>query len=1718
MRIFIVHLVILGAITCLALEAAMAAPFTFTATGSMATPRYDHTVTLLPNAKVLVTGGTTSSGATLASSELYDPATGSWSATGGMATGRSEHTATLLPNGKVLVTGGYDGTASLATAELYDPATGSWSATGNMTTARHLHTATLLPNGKVLVTGGFNGSVSLAGAELYDPASGTWTATGGLATGRYSHTATLLPPNGNGKVLVLVTGGSTGGATLASSELYDPLTGSWSATGSMVTPRYFHTATLLPSGKVLVAGGFRGAYLASAELYDPATGIWSATGGMAAARDEQTATLLPSGKVLVTGGSGTTGDSTLTSAELYDPVGGNWSATGSMATERYIHTATLLPNGKVLVTGGTGSATLASSELYDSANGTWTATGNLSVARDFHSATLLPSGKVLVAGGQISGSNAVNSAERYDPAAGTWGATGNMTSARAQHTATLLHTGVVLVTGGYDPTIHAVPTAELYDPVAGSWTSTGSPATGRWNHTATLLANGKVLVCGGVNNTDGVLATAELYDPATGLWTATGSLATGRENHTATLLQGGQVLVSSGYGRNTNNTNSTIASSELYDPATGNWTTKGSLITARFTHTATLLPNGKVLVAGGDDNNFSPLASAELYDPASGNWSATANMTTARAYHTATLLSNGEVLVSAGGSAGLPSTYPGSSELYDPAAGSWTTSASLATKREAHTATMLTNGRVLVAGGYPNTTSAEIYDTGLGFTRPDWQPQITTATSPLQSGASLALTGSRFKGVSQASSGTTQDSSSNYPIVQLRSIDGSQLRFLPVAPAAGWSDTAFASTAVTGYPFGPALVTVFTNGIPSDAMYLVVTDVPPSSLNYSANPATYTKGTAISNNTPSSGGGAVDSYSISPALPSGLSFSISTGVISGTPTVVSPAADYTVTATNTGGSAIATVNIRVNDIPPSTLAYSTNPATYTKGTAITNNTPSSSGGAVVSYSVLPALPAGLSLDTGTGIISGTPTAVAAATDYTVTATNSGGFTTVKVNITVKDVPPTALTYSANPAVYTKTVTITNNIPSNGGGAVVSYSVLPALPAGLSLSTSTGIISGTPTALSAAANYTVTATNSGGSTPATVSITVNDVAPSALTYSTNPAIYTKGTAITNNTPSSTGGAVVSYSISPALPAGLTFSTSTGVISGTPTALSPAANYTVTATNTGGSTPATVNITVKDVAPSALTYSTNPATYTKGTAITNNTPSSSGGAVVSYSVSPALPTGLSFSTSTGVISGTPTALSPAANYTVTATNTGGSSPATVNITVNDVAPSALTYSANPAIYTTGTAITNNTPSSSGGPVVSYSISPALPTGLSCSTSTGVISGTPTALSAATNYTVTATNSGGSTPATVNITVNDVAPSALTYSTNPATYIKGTAITNNSPSSIGGAVVSYSISPALPAGLSFSTTTGVISGTPTSASPATDYTVTATNSGGSTTATVNITVNGGLVGNVSTRLPVGTGDNVLIEGFIVQGPAGSIKKIIVRAIGPSLAPFGITDALANPTLEIHDSTGATIATNDDWRTTQVGGLITGDQSAEISASQLAPSNDLESAIIANLAPGSYTAVVRGVNNTTGTGVVDAYDLSPSSPAKLANIATRGLVQPGDKLMIAGFIVQNGTVRAVIRAIGPSLTAFGISNALTDTTLQLRDQNGSIVVQNDDWKIRTDGSSQQAELEATGLQPTNDLEAAFLITLQPGQYTAQVRGKPEQTGIGVVQVYFLP
>ncbi len=592
------------------------------------------------------------------------------------------------------------------------------------------------------------------GPALVDP---VWMAVGGMATAREWHTATLLL-SGN----VLVAGGCGTSGDLASAELYDPATGTWSATGPLKTGRANHTATLLPSGKVLVAGGINGSYLASAELYDPAAGTWSDTGSLITARISHTATLLKSGKVLVVGGA--QGGTPLLVTELYDPVSGTWSDAGSLPTGREFHTATLLPSGKVLVAGGHGQyADLFTAELYDPTVGTWSATGSLAAARNSHSATLLPSGMVLVAGGTNSISGHLTSVELYDPGTETWSATGSLATARYSHMAALLPSGKVVVAGGWNGSYLA--SAELYDPVSGTWSATGSLATARADHTGTLLPSGKVLVAGGYG-TSGYLAGAELHDPVAGTWSSTGSLTTGRLHHTATLLLSGKVLVAAGYGAS-----GYLASAELYDPAAASWSATGSLATGRSDHTATLLRSGKVLVAGGHGVS-GELASAELYDPVSATWSATGSLATTREYHTATLLPSGKVLVAGGFGGG--SNYLPSAELFDPAAGTWSATGSLATAREYHTATLLPSGKVLVAGGDKGgisgeLASAELYDPPSGI----WSATGSLATARYSHTATLLPSGRVLVAGGFGASGYLPSAESYDPVAGTWSATGS---------------------------------------------------------------------------------------------------------------------------------------------------------------------------------------------------------------------------------------------------------------------------------------------------------------------------------------------------------------------------------------------------------------------------------------------------------------------------------------------------------------------------------------------------------------------------------------------------------------------------------------------------------------------------------------------------------------------------------------------------------------------------------------------------------------------------------------------------------------------------------------------------------------------------------------------------------------------------------
>jgi Galactose oxidase, central domain/Kelch motif len=368
---------------------------------------------------------------------------------------------------------------------------------------------------------------------------------GSLGLGRQVHTTTLL---GDGRVLMVGGYGRDAAldTPLADAVVYDPTTDTFVQTSPLAEARGLHTATLLPDGHVLITGGGpaswagAGAYLATAEIYDPSTGTFSATGSMSTPREDHTATLLRDGRVLIIGGNDV-GSHTTASAEIYDPRTGAFTPTGSMATARGFHTATLLADGRVLVTGGDAAAWddsgpfLASAEIYDPKTGMFTTTGPMKTGRAHHAATLLADGRVLItggtpgrAGGNGSGTTSLTAAELFDPATGKFSLTGPMTQGRVYHTATRLADGRVLVAGGCDngrayATCLFLASAEIYDPKTGRFSTTGSMADRRVFASSTLLADGRVLITGG--NVDGSdpLSSAEIYDPNTGTFSLAGA-------------------------------------------------------------------------------------------------------------------------------------------------------------------------------------------------------------------------------------------------------------------------------------------------------------------------------------------------------------------------------------------------------------------------------------------------------------------------------------------------------------------------------------------------------------------------------------------------------------------------------------------------------------------------------------------------------------------------------------------------------------------------------------------------------------------------------------------------------------------------------------------------------------------------------------------------------------------------------------------------------------------------------------------------------------------------------------------------------------------------------------------------------------------------------------------------------------------------------------------
>jgi Bacterial Ig-like domain (group 3)/Putative Ig domain len=603
-------------------------------------------------------------------------------------------------------------------------------------------------------------------------------------------------------------------------------------------------------------------------------------------------------------------------------------------------------------------------------------------------------------------------------------------------------------------------------------------------------------------------------------------------------------------------------------------------------------------------------------------------------------------------------------------------------------------------------------------------------------------------------------------------------------------------------------------------------------------------------------------YSVSPTLPTGLTISPSTGAITGTPTVTLAATTFTVTITDQNNAAASnTFSLTINPAVTATQAIASKALTQNQASTAFMPVTGAGGTGILSYSISPTLPNGLSLSSSTGFISGSPTAALASTTFTVTVTDANGATaTATFSLTVN--AQVSATQQVSSATVTANHTVTPFTPVSGSGGTppLTYSISPTLPGGLSISSTNGLVSGTPTVASAQTIYTVTITDANGAT-ASSSFNLTVVGPVVATT----VIANKG--LTVNFPVSTpfipvqgsgGTGTLTYSETPTLPPGIAMNNNTGGITGLPTATSSATTYTVTVTDQNGATAtATFVLSVNGSVNAATVVAS--TTLTAGQTSVSFVPVTGGGGTTpySFSVSPTLPAGLALSSSTGAVTGSPTTATAARSYTVTVTDQNGAtatagfsltvSPSVTATTV--VASTTLTQNVAAALFTPVTG-------GAGTGALTYSVSPILPAGLSISAATGAISGTPTATTAATNYTATVTDANGDTAtAGFSLTVNGaVMATTVVASTNLTQDALAASFTPVAGSG-GTGTLAYSISPVLPAGLSFDPTSGAISGTPTAASATTTYTVTVTDTNNATaSATFSLSVNTSVTAAVS------------------------------------------------------------------------------------------------------------------------------------------------------------------------------------------------------------------------------------------------------------------------
>ncbi len=905
------------------------------------------------------------------------------------------------------------------------------------------------------------------------------------------------------------------------------------------------------------------------------------------------------------------------------------------------------------------------------------------------------------------------------------------------------------------------------------------------------------------------------------------------------------------------------------------------------------------------------------------------------------------------------------------------------------------------------------------------------------------------------------------------------------APALGDGLAIDATTgAITGTPTdtlaGTAIMVTATdaNGVQSSKSFTLTVNAAVSAP-VAGSPFTLTQGqpsATITQPVRFFGGTTPFIYSVSPPLPAGLTLGTTSGDITGSPTATQAAANFAVTATDANGSsATNTVNLTVNSAV--TIGASTSSLTWTQNHFAAFTPATGQGGTIpLRYSVAPALPTGLSIDSSTGSISGTPSGTAAAANFTVTVTDANlGQASSSFSLTVN--PAVTATTNLPTVTLTQNQGSTSFTPVAGGGGTVplSYSISPSLPAGLSINASTGTISGSPTGAVAATNFTVTVTDAVNATASSTFFLKANAQPTATqsipseTLTQNQLVRFTPVTGSNGTPS------LVYSVNPGLPAGLTINPSTGTISGTPSVTHAASIFGVTVTDSNGVTASnTFSLTINAQVTATVTTATEGLTQGR---LASFIPVTGGGGTgtLGYGVAPTLPAGLSISPTTGTISGTPSGTLAATSFTVTVTDGNGataSNPFQLAINAPVTAPTG-----GPAVTLTqnrlATGFAPVTSFTGGTTPYSYSINPTLPAGLSISPSNGAISGTPSVSSTQTSFTVTATDVNGSSAGnSFLLTVN--APVATAVAMASENLTQGHLASFTPVTETGGtSPLTFTISPTLPAGLSIAPGTGIVSGTPSGTLTATGFTVTAADSlGSNSSSSFTLTVN-----------PTVTATPSVPSKILTQGRMASFVPVTG---GGGTGPLGYSIGAALPTGLSFDAATGTVSGTPGGPLAQTSFTVTVTDANGVTASNsfqltidapvTAPSGGAAQALTQNRLAVPFTPVT----SFTGGVTPYTYGISPTLPTGLSLDPASG--------------VLSGTATGTLTQTNFTVTATDVNGSSAGNSFALTVNPAVTTTLATATKILTQNHLVTAFTPVTGANGTGALTFGISPTLPAG------------------------